>query len=380
MGIEIAIGIKVKVQEMQHVRVGTNPSHWAVANKNTPFVVKLTPSEMPEDYFFDIDDKILSARNHGAHANTMDETQTDTVKPLFIWLNPQNKEISDAKQGRSAQIQVNLLTMFGNELFQPVVDGTLVCEIYLLGCKRYQDVHTGVDGKKGASTTEIKGMPVPGGIALGRYTITCKKEDTGQLQHCKAIEPFQNREVMLDYIMSFVEDGYTVSDANETFGKTVKPQQESEGEPVGSMIDNGTRLLQLNYFAPDEVTHAWHSVATVSFPVHYRFTSVELEKQNMRFESGFRKLGIKERFEHIKGLLDSGNLVAAFEVFPQNSTIMNGGIDTPPLELAKDRSLYLFNDKDHVFYPPEQSRDTKTSVALQEAIRRQLDSRMGSGA
>lgn len=337
--------------ETADIGVTSNSSNW-IATDEDSFIVRLNASENPAHSHPDLNTELLFAESGGREAfiraareQGMDESQLaalDIEVPKdpneYVWLNPWHTNAAAPGQEKDAQLKIDLFAIFGLKGFTPHTDGVLVCEATMLN----------VVGEK-------DGVPVSNtnGVLLKRFKITKTPAEKGGFEHELFLQPFKNRDVMYDYILSF---------ARQT--------------------DDRNRYLLLEFFAPDEQTFEWKPIYNATFGVDYRFTSLQFE--NHFHSPEYMKLDVEQspeealasrniRIKQVQATLKKGSNVAIFTHTPQKEMRVLGP-QSVSFELATERATWLYNDASKIYAGLKRQRSTNED--LEEAMRQELAKRM----
>lgn len=337
--------------ETADIGVFSNSANWIATDENS-FLVRLNASDNPAHSHSDLDTELLFAESGGREAfiraareQGMQESQLaalDIEVPEdpneYVWLNPWHTNPAAPGHERDAQLKIDLFAIFGRQGFTPKIDGVLVCEATMLN----------VVGEK-------DGMPVyhPNGVLLQRFKITKTPAEKGGFEHELFLQPFKNRDVMYDYILSFARQR-----------------------------DDRNRYLLLEFYAPDEQTFEWKPIYNAQFDVDYRYTSLELE--NTFHSPEYMKLDVEQspdeatasrntRLRQVQGNLRADASVAIFTHTPQKEVRVLGP-QSVSFELATERATWLYNDASKIYAGLKRQRSTNED--LEEAMRQELAKRM----
>lgn len=327
----------------------SNAANWIATDENS-FLVRLKASDNPAHTHSDLNTELLFAESGGREAyrrqaleQGMQESQLaalDSEVPTdpneYVWMNPYNK--SAPGNERDAQLKIEMYAIFGRQGFTPKTDGVLVCEATMLG----------VVGEK-------NGAPVsfPNGLLLDRFKITKTPAEKGGFVHELVLQPFKNRDVIYDYMLSFARQR-----------------------------DDRNRYLLLEFYAPDEQTFEWKPVYNATFGVDYRFTSLELE--NRLHSPEYMKLDVVQspeeatasrnlRLRQVQATMKDNTNVAIFTHTPQQEVRVLGP-QAVSFELATERATWLYNDASKIYAGLKRQRSTNED--LEEAMRQELAKRM----
>ena len=283
-----------------------------------------------------------SVLSEAALANIDIEVPTDPGQ--FVWLNPW-KAIPGVPrdQAKTAKLKIDLFAIFGRKGIDPRVDGLLVCEAYMLNVTPESGPGLAAD--------------VSDGVLIDRIRIDRKRADRGGFEEELFLQPFMNRDIMYDYMMSFVR------------------QQ-----------DDRNRTLALRFLAPDEQTFEWKSIYNAYFGVDYRFVSTQLETSY--HSRSYMKLDVeqspeearessKARNRQVQGTLLANRHVAIFTIAPLRE-VRVFSLKAPSVALAEERAQWLYGDKTKIYGGLKRERDPEQDADLQDAIRQSLEDAKGA--
>lgn len=271
------------------------------------------------------------------------DTEVPSDPAEYVWLNPW-KQMEGKDLAKTAKINMGIYATFGRKGIDPRVDGLLVCEISLLKV-----------------VTEVAGQAVedPNGVLLERFRIDRPRSTRGPFEYQHTFQPFMNRSVMYDYMMSFVRQK-----------------------------DDRQRILLVEFFAPDEETYEWKPVYNATFGVDYRFTSIAFEAQYHSPE--YMQVGVEQtaevalaarnaRLRQVQGTLKANAHVAIFTSDKQRETRLIPP-QSPSAALSAERAQWLYGDASKVFGGLKRERGTEDDADLQSAILTSLEEQAGASS
>lgn len=271
----------------------------------------------------------------------------------FVWVNPwKNVAPAEAKTQlaatgidprKAAALKVGVYGIFGREGRVPKVPGLCVCEVSMLDVvKKRPDGSTYVD---------------KAGVFIERFRIDLAIDATGGFLMEREIKPFLVRDIMYDYMLSFARKN-----------------------------DDRHRKLMLEFYIPDETTSEWKPFYNTVFSVDYRFTTVQIETtfraENVPLPGSTPEQELLLRDSKLKQLqakLVAQEAVAIFSLSPFRDDRFLSPVTTP-LELMRERAVWLFNDPNRHFGGQRgtvrQREDDENNEDLVDDIQQQMQAQI----